>query len=74
MREIKFIDRPEVLNPCSDCREVVVCAKCKSDIAEAVHFIRYCLPGFSDRHILDLFTWPTPKGKNWYGEDGDALE
>ena len=68
MREIKFIDRPEVLDPCSDCGEGVVCAKCKSDIAW-VAWCRKTGPMATEQDLLGMIP-PYKPGKNWYGEDG----
>ena len=55
--------------PCPDCKQRQMCAKCRSDIAEAVHFV-------SQREMadLDLFMEKRQdKAKNWLGGDGDVF-
>jgi hypothetical protein len=65
MREIKFIDRPEVLDPCPDCKQVEVCARCKSEIAEVVWMVAQNATHRSQYVIA----WKIPaSGKNWWGE------
>ena len=54
MREIKFIERPEVLDPCADCGETIICPRCLEGIETVLTEVR-------------------PRGKNWYGEDGDIF-
>ena len=40
MREIVFIERPDVFEPCPDCGRVVgVCAACLEDIAHCVRCV-----------------------------------
>ncbi len=68
-RQIKWIDRPDKGTACPDCKQVEVCAKCKSDIADAVYAINSAW-NYRPAAMADLFPAHTMKGKNWYGEDG----
>ena len=71
MREIKFIPRPKVMEPCPDCRKFIgLCAKCKSDIAWAV-WCRKTGPMATEKDLWDANRYRY--GKNWIGEDGMYL-
>ena len=64
-RQIKWINRPDKGTACPDCKQVEVCAKCKSDIA----FAKWALETNAGPYYLLNFS-PKKRGKNWYGEDG----
>ena len=64
MREVKFIERPEVLDPCADCGEIVICPQCMLEITTFRNL------GTNDREMVIR---RRPKGKNWHGEDGDIF-
>ncbi len=75
MRQIKYIDRPDVLGSCVDCGATEVCAKCRSEIAALRHeYVQRELGNRILDGMYDLFQPERSKAKNWLGEDGDVFK
>ncbi len=55
-------------SPCPECKQIEVCAKCKSEIADIVWKASVCVADYDGEMANDLFSVIADPPRSWFDE------